>query len=145
MADKVRLLDAFGEFIHEIGSDEAHRLIRERKATGMGTRKRIRAVQLTVERKAAEDNGVPGREPLPNGLVGQRYSHNHESDDNVEQNWTLRKLTAASVNANVFIHECFVASVISCLPEGEKRAEFRAYLRSLHAKKISGRVVSDLS
>ncbi len=145
MVERVRLMDANGRFIRLISEREAHRLIFERKAEGLGTRRRIDAVQLTVERQQVEEHGVPTNNLLPNGLVGQRYSHDSATEENPAQVWMLRKLEAKSVSANVFIHECFVASVIDCLPEGERRAEFLAYLKSLHADRITGRIKSDLT
>lgn len=149
--ERLKLLDAHGKFVRMIPVSEAHALIRERKAAGLGTKQHIRVVQLLVERKQIEDRDVPNRTLLPSGLVGQKYSHRHEVSETVvddegrehprepiDQNargcWTLRRLTAKDSRTDLHMHLCYIASLMTCLPKQSQREMIEQLAESRNLK-----------
>jgi hypothetical protein len=117
--ERVRLIGVSGVFLREIDASEAHALIRERRAVGIGNKRRIRAVQLLVVE--FEGRKKP-RALLPFGLVGQRYSHNHATSDNPEGVWTLRRLSAHDAKTDLAIHIAHIDSLLECMTQQQRDA-----------------------
>lgn len=131
--EMIRLLDAYGVFLRLVDAREGRLMIRNRAAVGLGSRRRIRAIQLVAVTEIApvESNHASRSRLLPNGLVGQRYSHKRENEKNPPEVWMLRKLSSPDPESELHIRSCYISSLTDCMAAGVRREFMDGIARDL--------------
>ena len=103
-SDRIAVVDLEGQIVFWATETDARQLVQKGQATVIRKKGRVRFLRATSAFDQAHRNLCGGR---GDGLHLQRYSHNHETPENPEKVWVLRRL--AKVH-----HPVFIASVIDC-------------------------------
>jgi hypothetical protein len=100
---RLELVDARGEHLMWCDEDLARKFLKARKARMIRKRGRTHLVAIVGAAKFGSLTGGRGT-----AMDKTRYSHNHETRDNPEKVWTLKRLPSST-------REIFRAVVDDCL------------------------------